>query len=109
MHLHCLQVRCCMPDREARPRCLTSLTKEAARAKATHLLIERDDSIMQIDRSLIAGVLRKEQATELIYRHVAPHEHPLLWISDAVAWCYSRGGDWIRRAEPLVEARVLRP
>ena len=42
------------------------------------------------------------------YRHVTPHEHPLLWVSDAVAWCYSNGGDWIRRVEAIVESRVTR-
>jgi len=42
------------------------------------------------------------------YRHVAPHEHPLLWVSDAVAWCYSNAGDWIRRVDAIVESRVTR-
>lgn len=97
-----------MSDREARPLCLTSLTEEAARAGASELYIERDESIMQIDRRLIAGVLRQEQTSQLGYRHVTPHEYPLLWVSDAVAWCYSNGGDWLRRAEPLVETRVTR-
>lgn len=97
-----------LPDREARPLCLTSLTQEAVRGGAAQLFIERDDSIMQIDRRLIAGVLRQNRSSELQYRHVAPHECPLLWVSDAVAWCYSSGGDWLRRTEQLVEARVIR-
>ena len=50
----------------------------------------------------------KEEATGLHYRHAVPHEYPLLWVSDAVAWCYSSGGDWMRRAEPLVESRLIR-
>lgn len=33
---------------------------------------------MQIDRHLIAGVLPQNRSSELQYRHVAPHEYPLL-------------------------------
>ncbi|WP_424447691.1 hypothetical protein [Microbacterium arborescens] len=54
-------------------------------------------------RPLPLGALVEEQ-----YRHVAPHEHPLLWASDAVAWCHSNGGDWIRRVDAIVESRVTR-
>lgn len=63
---------------------------------------------MSADRRLIASVLHEERNTDLKYQHAAPHEYPLLWVSDAVAWCYSNGGDWMRRAEPLVEHRLIR-
>ncbi len=97
-----------LPDKEARPLSLGALVEEAARAGVSQLIIERDESLERADRRLIADVLRREGGSELLYRHVAPHEHPLLWVSDAVAWCYSNGGDWIRRVEPIVEARVTR-
>lgn len=97
-----------LPDKEARPLSLGALVKEAARAGVNQLIIERDESLERADRRLIADVLRRQDGSELLYRHVAPHEHPLLWVSDAVAWCYSNGGDWIRRVEPIVEARVTR-
>ena len=42
----------------------------------------------------------------LTFRHVAAHEEPLLWLPDAIAWAIGRGGDWRRRAEPLVEKVV---
>jgi len=97
-----------LPDKEARPLSLGMLVEAAARAGASQLIIERDESLERADRRLIAEVIRREGASELLYRHVAPHEHPLLWVSDAVAWCYSNGGDWIRRVESIVEARVTR-
>lgn len=97
-----------LPDREARPLSLGSLVGAAARAGVGQLVIERDASLESADRRLVADVLRRHEAKSLEYRHAAPHEHPLLWVSDAVAWCYSNGGDWIRRAEPIVESRVTR-
>lgn len=97
-----------LPDKEARPLSLGALVEEAARAGVSQLIIERDESLERADRRLIADVLRRQDGSELLYRHVAPHEHPLLWVSDAVAWCYSNGGDWIRRVESIVGARVTR-
>lgn len=95
-------------DKEARPLSLGALTEEAVRDGVAQLIIERDESLERADRSLIAGVIRHAGSPDLQYRHVAPHEHPLLWVSDAVAWCYSKGGDWIRRIDTIVESRVTR-
>lgn len=96
------------PDKEARPMSLGALVEDAVRDGVAQIFIERDESLERADRRLIASIVRRERASELLYRHVAPHEHPLLWVSDAVAWCYSSGGDWIRRVEPIVESRVIR-
>ncbi|WP_226531983.1 hypothetical protein [Microbacterium paraoxydans] len=95
-------------DKEARPLSLGALTEEAARVGVAQLIIERDESLERADRRLIAEAIRHGGSSEMQYRHVAPHEHPLLWVSDAVAWCYSNGGDWIRRVEAIVESRVTR-
>ena len=96
------------PDKEARLLSLGALAEEAVRAGAAQLIIERDESLERADRRLIADAIRRFGSSEMQYRHVAPHEHPLLWVSDAVAWCYSNGGDWIRRADAIVESRVTR-
>lgn len=96
-----------LPDKEARPLTLGALVDAAARAGVGQVVIERDASLESADRRLIAQVLRR-RGVAFEYRHAAPHEHPLLWVSDAVAWCYSNGGDWIRRAEPIVGSRVTR-
>jgi hypothetical protein len=95
-------------DKEARPLTLGALAEEAARAGIAQLIFERDESLERADRRLIADVIRRAGSSEMAYRHVAPHEHPLLWVSDAVAWC-SNGGDWIRRVDAIVESRVTRP
>jgi hypothetical protein len=93
-------------DKEARPLLLEALAAEAARALASRITIESDASLDSADRRIIAGVVRRE-GVSLTYRHAAPHEEPVLWVSDAIAWCYSRGGDWTRRVGPLVEDRVI--
>ncbi len=95
-------------NKEARDLCIAGVATEACRSDADQLIIERDDSLMYADRRLIASVLSEEGAANLRYRHAAPQEYPLLWVSDAVAWCYSNGGDWKRRAAPLVEGRLIR-
>ena len=95
-----------LSDKEARPRCMGALVDEAIRAGTDQLIIERDASLERIDRQLIATALRRQYAQRPRYSHAAPHEHPLLWVSDAVAWCYSKGGDWTRRVDTIVHARV---
>ena len=75
------------PDKEARPRCLEALTETALRDGVDQLIIERDESLQRADRSTIAEMLRRGEGASLQYGHASPHEHPLLWVSDAVAWC----------------------
>ncbi|WP_148286491.1 DUF3800 domain-containing protein [Microbacterium sp. B19] len=106
-----LDVRCAvwiaqgLPDKAARPLTLSALVESAAQAGATRLIVERDESVERADRRIISETLRRLNAS-VPFEHAAPHEHPLLWVSDAVAWCYSRGGEWARRAEPLVQHRA---
>jgi len=94
-------------DREGRRLCLTALVEDLLTDHANELFIERDDSIIASDRRLIRDHLARRSALDqLTYRHVAPGDYPLLWVSDAVAWCQQAGGDWLRRAEPLVTSVI---
>lgn len=96
------------PAKKARPLSLGALVAEAVKRRAALLIIERDESFERADRRLIAEVIRRAGSSELQYRHVALHEHPLLGVRDAVAWCCSHGGDWIRRVDVIVNSRVTR-
>lgn len=87
---------------------LGALAEEPVHAGVAQLIIERDESLERDGRRLIADTIRHAESSGMQYRHVAPHEHPLLWVSDAVAWCYSNGGEWIRRVDAIVESRVTR-
>ena len=48
----------------------------------------------------------RPSAAGLEYEHLRAREEPLLWVPDAVAWCYGAGGDWRRRVSPLVDAVI---
>ncbi len=96
-----------LPNKEARDMCLASVTSLCCLAQVATLVVERDESLMGADRKVISAVIRDE-THQLRYYHSVPHEQPLLWVSDAVAWCYTKGGDWIRRTVPLIENRTIR-
>lgn len=93
-----------MPDKVARPLCLESLLDDLMTAGAMKLVLESDESLEQADRRFIAQHLKSHGGeASLQYMHCKPYEEPLLWVSDAVAWCHQKGGDWIRKAAPLVQ------
>jgi hypothetical protein len=96
-----------MPDKTARPLCLERLIEDLTVAGARKLVLESDQSLEQADRRVIAQHLKSLGAGDgLQYMHCRPHEEPLLWVSDAVAWCHQKGGDWVRKAAPLVQGII---
>ena len=97
-----------LPNKAARDLCLTAICQEAVHSGVDQITIESDESIVSADRKLISNLLRTEKAGHIRFQHTPPHEHPLLWVSDALAWCYSSGGDWMRRSEPLIKGRVVK-
>lgn len=57
-------------------------------------------------RTLHAALTPAPSKSGLVYEHLRPYEDPLLWIPDAVSWCYGASGDWRRRISGIVE-RVI--
>ncbi len=45
------------------------------------------------DRAVLAGTLRTH-GLSAAYRHARPQEEPLLWLPDALAWCFGRNKQW---------------
>jgi len=93
-------------DKEARPLCLTALAEDVATCQVDHLYLEKDDSSFDSDKRVLA---RTFAGYEHRPRYAFPkaHEEPLLWISDAVAWCYQKRGPWVGMAGPLVSEVCL--
>lgn len=89
------------PDRLVRPQCLRALVADAGFSGAGRLVLERDESVEAADRRVIAEELRRIGA-QVDYRHCQAYEEPMLWVSDAVAWCFQKGGAWRAAISPIV-------
>lgn len=86
-----------------RDACLTGIVAHAAQHSHTKIVIERDESIEKTDhRILFREVKRHGLGGTLSYALEAPHQEPLLWVADAIAWSYTKGGEWKKRADPLI-------
>ena len=82
---------------------LGALIAHAVEHGHRRVVLERDDSIAQADRRFRFHEVQRHGLTgTLTYELEPPHLEPLLWVADAVAWSYSKGGEWKRRIEPLV-------
>lgn len=93
------------PD-AAREHILRALVIDVASAGLRRLVLDsRGPSRDNLDRRTIHAALAST-ATNLgsvTYEHMRSHEEPVLWLADAVAWCYGAGGDWRRRVQPVVK------
>lgn len=95
-------------DAVGRETCLVSLVAYAAEHAHTRIVLERDESVDRADRRILfREVDRHGLSEELAYRLETAHQEPLLWIADAIAWSYTRGGDWKRRIRPLIADETL--
>ncbi|MEU7634364.1 hypothetical protein AB0C34_31075 [Nocardia sp. NPDC049220] len=88
---------------DARAACLTAAVEDLAELGARRLTIEQDDSLVASDRKVLYAAVRKFGVADILaYEHLRPNEEPLLWVSDAVAWCVAKGGDWRNRVDPVI-------
>jgi hypothetical protein len=49
---------------------------------------------------------KRPSESNLTYEHLGGSREQLLWVADAVAWCFGAGGDWPRRVAPLIGRTV---
>ncbi len=94
---------------DVRGACLTQLVADARKLGCRRLVIEsRGPHMDRLDRRTVAraaeALAPSPPRADFTYEHMAPHEEPALWISDAVAWCYGAGGTWQTRVMSLVES-----
>jgi len=78
--------------RIARPRCLRALAEALRDGACQQLVLDRNDSVMQSDRRVLHEAFGS--GWDGTYDHLHDHEEPLLWLADAVSWCWNRGGQW---------------
>jgi hypothetical protein len=95
--------------RRQREACLDALVADLAATGARMLVLETDESILDVDRRTLYRAVRTHDCQEALeYRHFRAHEELLLVIPDAIAWCWQRGGQWKKRVRELVtDIRVV--
>ncbi|MTD55005.1 hypothetical protein [Amycolatopsis pithecellobii] len=93
----------CTPktEEQARQRCLEQAMSDLIERRAHRVVLDSREEQDRHDRTTIYRALGR-QGTELAHEHLNSASVPLLWIPDAVAWCYGAGGDWRRRVMPVV-------
>ena len=89
---------------DARAACLQAVVTGAAAVGAHMLLLEQDDSLLWWDRKRLFELTRQAGCAETLrYEHHRGAAEELLWIPDAIAWCWSRGGTWRQLVRPLID------
>lgn len=86
-----------------RAECLRDLVAIAARDGHNRIVLERDVSIEHADKKVLYDAVHQLSLRDVVtYTHETAHQEPLLWIADAIAWSYTKGGDWRRRVQPMI-------
>lgn len=93
--------------RRARTACLAELMALASSTPAERLVIELDESHVISDRRTL---LRARAALgiepSIRFDHLPRSADPGLWVADAVAWSFARGGVWRARLDGLLTAII---
>ncbi|MGL5866789.1 MAG: hypothetical protein ACRCYX_13145 [Dermatophilaceae bacterium] len=87
---------------DVRARCLTQIVEDTPKHGYTKLTVELDESLGKRDRQVLYDATRTTGREYLAYDLVPAAREPLLWIPDAIAWCWARGGEWKQAVKPLV-------
>lgn len=86
-----------------RAECIRDLVAIAARDGHDRIVLERDVSIEHADKKVLYDAVQQLNVRDVVtYTHETAHQEPLLWIADAIAWSYAKGGDWRRRVQPMI-------
>lgn len=96
-------------ERAARDACLRQFARWVLKSVGmAQIVIEScDDAEDQRDRAVMLQALGK---STVHYRHARPHEEPLLWLPDAVAWSAGAGQRWRHQLPaPLRKVVAVQP
>ncbi len=106
--LNCLVIEHCDPSAtqfEARMACLDTLCKQSKIQSASQMTL--DFSTTEVQDCRIFEAHRSRLSSHFpIYRHSPSRHEPLLWVPDAVGWCWGRGGYWKKLIEPCVNSHI---
>lgn len=78
---------------------------DLARRGVSRIVLESRRGQDRRDRTVLFSAVRSVPG--VVYEHRTPHDEPLLWIPDALAWAWGRGGSWRRRVEAVSIAEIV--
>jgi hypothetical protein len=78
---------------------LSAAVRDLRAQGVTRLVLEAREGQDHRDRVAIYQALQPDD--RLDYTHHPGHAEPMLWLPDAVAWAWGRGGWWRSRIEEL--------
>ncbi len=84
----------------ARTAILQTMVPDLRGRGVTRLLLDSRQGQDGKDRSTIHQAASKDPRS-FSYAHQQSTSEPLLWVPDAIAWAWGRGGDWRRRCTDL--------
>jgi len=87
---------------------IARMADDAASLQVARIVIERDDSAADQDKTIIAKRLKQADLSDVVgVVHCRSSAERLLAIPDTVAWCYVKGGTWRAAAMPLIKEVVV--
>ncbi|RPF22789.1 hypothetical protein [Myceligenerans xiligouense] len=92
--------------RNPREACVRELARYSRQNGCRSLVLDLDESVVAQDRRWLHEELCK---TDVRYDHLHRHEEPLLWVADAIAWCWQRGGQWRVDIESMINLVDVAP
>jgi hypothetical protein len=91
---------------ERRRACLARLVADVHH-RCDQLVLECDETQDARDRRDLLEMVRAHGCRDTLrYEHLRASQEPLLALPDVVAWSWARGGEWRRRAAPLITGVV---
>ena len=91
-----------MSERYARELCLRQMVADLQQSEQYSIIFDADENHSANDGRVIRSALQKRgMLSQVEYRHQEPSAEVLLWIPDAIAWAYARGGVWRKQISDL--------
>jgi hypothetical protein len=90
---------------EGRMACLRKLCDETRVQLASHMTLDFSTTAQQ-DCHIFEEHRRRNQSHFPIYQHTPSRNEPLLWVPDAIGWCWGRGSHWKQLIGPCVTSHV---
>jgi hypothetical protein len=90
-------------NKDGRNAAIDQMAGDVALIPASRIVVEAEDSAVRADQVIIRQRLEKAGIADGVgLDHLRAKDEPLLAIPDALAWCFTKGGEWMKLADPLI-------